>query len=205
MAIDTYSELKSAIADWLNRSDLTSVIPNFIELAEAELTRNLRHRKMIVRADATIDSEYTQTPDDWFQTQTLILETDPITTLSYLTPDALNEKRKSSSANGKPLFYTMIGTEIQVYPVPSGDYTAELVYYAKIPALSDSQTTNWLLDFAPDIYLYGSLMQSAPYLQDDQRLSVWNALYAQKILDIEISNERTTGQTSVRMRAPVLG
>ena len=205
MAIDTYSELKSAIADWLNRDDLTSVIPNFIELAEAELTRNLRHRKMIVRADATIDSEYTQTPDDWFQTQTLILETDPITTLEYLTPDALNEKRKSSSANGKPLFYTMIGTEIQVYPVPSGDYTAELVYYAKIPALSDSQTTNWLLDFAPDIYLYGSLMQSAPYLQDDQRLSVWNALYAQKILDIEISNERTTGQTSVRMRAPVLG
>ena len=70
MAIDTYSELKSAIADWLNRDDLTSVIPNFIELAEAELTRNLRHRKMIVRADATIDSEYTQTPDDWFQTQT---------------------------------------------------------------------------------------------------------------------------------------
>lgn len=205
MAIDTYSELKSAIADWLNRDDLTSVIPNFIELAEAELTRNLRHRKMIVRADATIDSEYTQTPDDWFQTQTLILETDPITTLSYLTPDALNEKRKSSSANGKPLFYTMIGTEIQVYPVPSGDYTAELVYYAKIPALSDSQTTNWLLDFAPDIYLYGSLMQSAPYLQDDQRLSVWNALYAQKISDIEISNERTTGQTSVKMRAAVLG
>ena len=113
MAISTYSELKSAIADWLNRDDLTSVIPSFIELAEAELTRNLRHRKMVTRADATIDEEYTQTPDDWFQTQTLILETDPVTELTYLTPDALNEKRAASTANGKPLFYTMIGTEIR--------------------------------------------------------------------------------------------
>jgi len=205
MAISTYSELKSAIADWLNRDDLTSVIPSFIELAEAELTRNLRHRKMIARADATINSEYTQTPLDWFQTQTLILETDPVTTLEYLTPEALNAKRAASTANGKPLFYTMIGTEIQVYPVPSGDYTAEMVYYAKIPSLSDSETTNWLLTLAPDIYLYGSLMQSAPYLQDDNRLSVWNALYQKKIEDIYISDQRTTGQTSVVMRAAVLG
>jgi len=205
MAISTYSELKSAIADWLNRSDLTSVIPSFIELAEAELTRNLRHRKMIARADATINSEYTQTPLDWFQTQTLILETDPVTTLEYLTPEALNAKRAASTANGKPLFYTMIGTEIQVYPVPSGDHTAEMVYYAKIPSLSDSETTNWLLTLAPDIYLYGSLMQSAPYLQDDNRLSVWNALYQKKIEDIYISDQRTTGQTSVVMRAAVLG
>lgn len=205
MAISTYSELKSAIADWLNRDDLTSVIPSFIELAEAELTRNLRHRKMIARADATINSEYTQTPLDWFQTQTLILETDPVTTLEYLTPEALNAKRAASTANGKPLFYTMIGTEIQVYPVPSGDHTAEMVYYSKIPSLSDSETTNWLLTLAPDIYLYGSLMQSAPYLQDDNRLSVWNALYQKKIEDIYISDQRTTGQTSVVMRAAVLG
>ena len=205
MAISTYSELKSTIADWLNRDDLTSVIPSFVELAEAELTRNLRHRKMIARADATINSEYTQTPLDWFQTQTLILETDPVTTLEYLTPEALNAKRAASTANGKPLFYTMIGTEIQVYPVPSGDYTAEMVYYAKIPSLSDSETTNWLLTLAPDIYLYGSLMQSAPYLQDDNRLSVWNALYQKKIEDIYISDQRTTGQTSVVMRAAVLG
>lgn len=204
MAVTTYAELQSSIADWLNRSDLTNVIPDFISLAEAEFTRNLRHRKMITRADATIDEEYTQTPDDWFQTQTLILETDPVTELTYLTPDALNEKRAASTANGKPLFYTMIGTEIQVYPVPSGDYTAEMVYYAKIPPLTNTNTTNWLLQYAPDIYLYGSLMQSAPYLQDDQRLSVWNALYMQKMADIEISDQRTTGQTSVRMRTAAL-
>ena len=98
----------------------------------------------------------------------------------------------------------MIGTEIQVYPPPDGTYTAELVYYAEIPALTDSNTTNWLLTLAPDIYLYGTLMQTAPYLQDDARLQTWAALYQKKMQDIEISNERTTGQTSVRMSAPAL-
>ena len=204
MPISTYAELQTSIGDWLNRSDLTSVIPDFISLAESEFTRNLRHRKMITRSDATIDSEYTQTPDDWFQTQTLILETNPVTKLQYLTPDALNEKRAAAVANGKPLFYTMIGTEIQVYPVPSGDYTAELVYYAKIPSLSDANTTNWMLQFAPDIYLFGSLLQSAPYLADDQRIAVWNSMYQSKVSDIEISDQRTTGQTSVQMQTTPL-
>ena len=204
MAITTFAELKSSVADWLNRDDLTTVIPNFIELAEAELTRNLRHRKMITRSDANLNSEYTQTPSDWFQTQTLILETNPVTQLEYITPEALNAKRGGSVAVGKPLWYTMIGTEIQVYPPPDGTYTAELVYYAEIPALTDSNTTNWLLTLAPDIYLYGTLMQTAPYLQDDARLQTWAALYQKKMQDIEISNERTTGQTSVRMSAPAL-
>ena len=204
MAISTYSELKSAVADWLNRTDLTAVIPSFIELAEADLTRNLRHRKMIVRADANLNAEYTQTPADWFQTQTLILETNPVTQLEYLAPAALNLKRASSAAVGKPGFYTMIGTEIQCYPAPDATYVAELVYYSEIPALSDSNTNNWLLALAPDIYLYSTLLQSAPYLQDDARLATWGALYAQKMADIEISDQRTNGQSGVRMRAAAL-
>ena len=204
MAIGTYSELQSAVADWLNRDDLTTVIPNFVELAEAELTRNLRHRKMITRASLTISAEYTATPSDWFQTQSLILETDPVTQLEYLTSEALNAKRASSVASGKPLFFTMIGTEIQAYPSPDASYTGEIVYYAEIPALTDSNTTNWLLTLAPDIYLYATLIQSAPYLQDDARLQTWASLYQKKMLDIDISNERAQGQTSPRMRSSPL-
>ena len=204
MAIGTYAELQSAVADWLNRDDLTTVIPNFVELAEAELTRNLRHRKMITRASLTISAEYTATPSDWFQTQSLILETDPVTQLEYLTSEALNAKRASSVASGKPLFFTMIGTEIQAYPSPDASYTGEIVYYAEIPALTDSNTTNWLLTLAPDIYLYATLIQSAPYLQDDARLQTWASLYQKKMLDIDISNERAQGQTSARMRTTPL-
>jgi hypothetical protein len=78
------------------------------------------------------------------------------------------------------------------------------VFYSKIPALSDSNTTNWLLTASPDIYLYGSLMQSAPYLRDDDRVGIWASLYQKAIDDLNISNERTRGQTSVKMRAVAL-
>ena len=68
MAITTYSELKTAVADWLNRSDLTTAIPNFISLAEAQMTRQIRHRKMVTRATATMDTPYFAVPSDWKET-----------------------------------------------------------------------------------------------------------------------------------------
>ena len=205
MAITTYSELQSAVADWLNRTDLTAAITDFISLAEAEFQRTIRHRKMITRSDATIDSEYSATPGDWYQSVSLILKTDPVHPLEYVTNEAMNDLKATSSAVGKPNYYTHVGTEIQVYPAPDGTgYTGEVVYYAKIPPLTDSNTSNWLLDIAPDIYLYGTLVQSAPYLRDDERTGVWASLYKQGIEELIVSDQRTRGQTSVRMKTRAL-
>ncbi|MCH1580826.1 MAG: hypothetical protein L7S55_08985 [Luminiphilus sp.] len=205
MAITTYDELQSAISDWLNRSDLQAAIKSFISLGEAQYRRSIRHRSMIDRAQATIDSEYSATPADWIQSVSLILETTPVTQLDYVTNEEMNRKKSANVAVGKPQCFTHIGEEIQVYPAPdSTSYTAELVYYAKIPSLSDTNTSNWLLAAHPDIYLYGSLMQSAPYLVDDQRLGVWAGLYQKAIDDLTISDQRTQGQSSVRMRAAPL-
>jgi hypothetical protein len=205
MAITNYSELQSAIADWLNRSDLTSVITSFISLGEAQYNRTIRHRSMITRSQATIDAEYSATPPNWIQTVSFILETNPVTQLDYVTNEELNRKKTAGNTTGKPQCYSHVGTEIQVYPPPdSNGYTGELVFYSKIPALSDSNTTNWLLTASPDIYLYGSLMQSAPYLRDDDRIQIWASLYQKAIDDLNISNERTRGQTSVKMRAVAL-
>jgi len=205
VAITTYSELQSAVADWLNRTDLTSAITDFISLAEAEFQRTIRHRKMITRSDATIDSEYSATPGDWYQSVSLILKTDPVHPLEYVTNEAMNDLKATSSAVGKPNYYTHVGTEIQVYPAPDGTgYTGEVVYYAKIPPLTDSNTSNWLLDIAPDIYLYGTLVQSAPYLRDDERTGVWASLYKQGIEELIVSDQRTRGQTSVRMKTRAL-
>ena len=101
MALTTYAELKSSIADWLNRDDLTSAIPDFISLAEAEFQRSIRHRYMIKRSRATIDSRFSATPADWMQSVQLILETDPIEPLTYVTNEYLNSLRASSSATGR--------------------------------------------------------------------------------------------------------
>ena len=207
MAIATYSQLQASVADWLNRTDLTSAIGDFVALAELQFNRSIRHRYMITRSQATIDSEYSATPADWIQTVSLILETNPVTQMEFVTNEALNALKSGSSATGTPSRYSHVGTEIQVYPAPDNTatgYTAELVYYAKIEALSDTNTSNWLLTHNPDIYLYGTLMQSAPYLQNDERITVWASLYQRAIDDLEVSNQRTAGQTSVKMRAAAL-
>ena len=118
MAITTYSELKTAVADWLNRSDLTSAIPNFISLAEAQMSRQIRHRKMVTRATATMDTPYFAVPADWKETIRFQLNTNPITPLLYVTPEQLLEDSMSYSSAGQPMFFTTIGQQFEVLPQP---------------------------------------------------------------------------------------
>jgi hypothetical protein len=205
MAISTYSELQSAIADWLLRTDLTSVIPSFIDLAEAKFNRRIRDYRMVTRTSITVDAQYEDVPTDWLENVRFQLETSPITTLEYVTPDQAAEEERLHSSNGRPLFFTMIGEQFQIIPSPDTTYSATLTYYAKIPALSDSNTTNWLLTTAPDLYLYGTLMEAAPYLDDDQRIQTWGSLYEQGMNALQIESDRAkVGSSSIRMRAKAM-
>jgi len=188
MALANYTDLKASVADFLNRSDLTSVIPDFITLAEADFNRSLRVREMSVRTQAPIDSQYVKLPDDFLGMRNIDLMTDPVTPLSYKNLQNLDIHR-ANDATGKPLYYSIMQNNIEFAPAPDGDYTLEIVYYQKIPALS-ANTTNWLLDNHPDAYLYGTLMHSAPYLQADERIGVWAGKYQQIIQQITTSDER---------------
>lgn len=205
MSITTYAELKSSIADWLLRDDLTSVIPTFISLAEAKFNRRIRDYRMVKRATAPVDSAYFGIPADWQENIRFQLNTSPITTLEYVTPDQAAEEKRLYNSSGRPAFFTMIGDEFQIVPAPDSTYEAELTYYAKIPALSDSNTSNWLLTKAPDIYLYGALLEAAPYLDDDARIQVWGGLLEQAMEAIQIESDRAkTGSSSIRMRAKAM-
>ena len=206
MALDTFSGLKTTIADYLNRDDLTSAIPGFITLAEAKFNRKLRVRQMVKRATATLDTQYFAFPSDFLQAKEFQLNTNPITYLQYVTQNQGDYGSATNYvANGKPLFYTIIGTQIQVIPTPDTSYTGELTYYGKIPALSDSNTSNWLLAYAPDLYLYGSLVEATPYLKDDERLAVWSTLYTNSLGDIEIADQRASVASTPIVRARSLG
>lgn len=206
MALDTYSGLKATIADYLNRDDLTSVIPSFITLAEAKFNRKLRMRQMIKRATATIDTQYFAYPADWLQAKEFILNTNPITYMEFVTDKQANELRQDQIiATGKPSYYTIIGTQIEVIATPDTGYTGELTYYGKISALSDSNTSNWLLAYAPDLYLYGALLEAAPYLKDDERLGTWSTLYTNSLGDMEVADQRASVASTPIVRARSLG
>ena len=206
MALDTFAGLKTTIADYLNRDDLTAIIPTFITLAEAKLNRKLRVRQMLKRATASVDSQYFAYPADWLQAKEFQLNTNPIVRLEFVT-EAYGDELKANNyvAPGKPSYYTIIGTQLEVIPTPDATYTGELTYYAKIPALSDSNTSNWLLAYAPDLYLYGALTEATPYLKDDERLGTWGQLYTNSLSDIEIADQRASVSSTPLVRARSLG
>jgi hypothetical protein len=191
MALSTYTELKTSIGDWLNRADLTSVIPDFISLAEAQVERTLRTRQMIVRANASFDAEYGAVPSDFLETKSLKLtSTNPQTPLEFLSIDALDNKASEYTGSGKPRFFGVVGGQFRIVPTPDATYTTELTYYAKLTKLSSSVATNWLLTANPDIYLYGALLQAAPYLQDDARIQTWATLYERALNDSQTADDR---------------
>ena len=191
MALSTYAELKTSIGDWLNRSDLTTAIPDFISLAEAQIERTLRTRQMIVRANASFDAQYGAVPSDFLEVKSLKLtSTNPQTPLSFLSIDALDAEMTKYTASGKPKFFGVVGGQFRIVPTPDANYTTELTYYAKLTKLSTSVASNWLLASSPDIYLYGSLLQAAPYLQDDARIQTWATLYERALNDLQTADDR---------------
>jgi hypothetical protein len=191
MAISNYSELKSAIADWLDRTDLTDSIPDFITLAEARHKRDFKLRRMETRvtANTIADTEYYTLPDQYVAMRNIQLNTDPKTSLEYLTPEQM-DRIYAGSMKGKPRAYSIIGNDIQLRPIPDSAYEIEILYFKHFTALSDSAPTNEMLTNHPDIYLYGSLVEAEPYLQNDKRIQTWSSFYDRAKKDIIDSNER---------------
>ena len=206
MAITTYSELKTAVADFLNRSDLTTAIPNFIALAEASLNRRMRAPEMVTRATVTVDAEYENRPADWLETIRYQINTNPITVLEFVTPQEASIQQTKFSASGVPMFFSTVGTQFQHVPAPDGSYTGELMYYARVSGLSDANTSNWLLTANPDIYLYATLVQSAPYLKEDERIGVWAGILDRLMAEYEVAEQRAkTGSSRLVTRTRTFG
>jgi len=195
MALSNYTELKDAIADWLDRSDLTNRIPDFIALAEARLNRELRIRPMEVRSTMTTTAgkRYFNLPGGYLQMGNFQINTNPITPLEYITPEML-DRLYGSDTSGKPKAYTLIGDEIQLAPIPDAAYTIEMAFYEKFTPLGDGTsgtvTSNWLTKNAPDVILYGALIEAEPFIKNDERIQLWLTAYKEAIDKIQKADDR---------------
>ena len=199
MPFTTFAEMKTEVENWLNRSDLTTQIDEFITLAEARINRDFikkRIRKMSTTADLTVDAQSVALPSDFLQIRRLYLNTSPVRHLEYVTPDVF-WKAWAGSSTGKPKVYTIEGTNILFGPTPDDSYTGKLLYYQKIPSLA-SNDTNWVLVDAPDIYLYASLISAEPYIMNDKRLSTWARLYDEAIDSLELADGEHGGTIAYR-------
>lgn len=202
MAITTYAELQTAIANFLDRSDLTSIIPTFIDLCEADMSRKIRHWRMEQRSTAELDTQYSALPADFLEPIRLSITGGSTYTLEMESQAQMSNRRMQNlDTGGRPRYYAMTDGKIEVYPSPDATYELEMVYHAKIQALADDATSNWVLSYHPDAYLYGALIHSAPYLVEDARTQIWSALYQSAVDGINIDNEKAKfGGSGHRMK-----
>ena len=191
MAISTYSELQTAAANWLDRDDLTNRITEFISLAEATFNRVLRLRAMETTAADTTPSGSKEEPlpTNYLQMREIHLTTSPIVSLAYITPEIMYRIR-AGSTTGKPNSYSILGENLLFGPTPDSAYTYSITYYKAFTALSDSSPTNWLLTNAPDLYLYGTLLQAEPFLMNDERVALWERAVRQIIGDLQLQDDK---------------
>lgn len=191
MALTSYTTLKTAVANYLGRSDLTTQIPDFITLAELRLSREIRTRKLLksVTTSTAVGDSTVEIPSD-FRDAGSVPVRQPAHFLTYNSPSAFT-RNADAETSGKPSFYTMLGQEFEFAPVPDKVYTVELLYYFKPTPLSDSVASNEFLANYPDALLYATLSEAEPYLMNDARIQVWASLYDRAINNINTSDQNS--------------
>lgn len=205
MALTTYTELKASVASWLNRSDLTTQIPDFITLAHVRIHRDVSKLNLVgleKRATASTASgdAYLSTPTGLMSVRSIKINSAPVRVLRYMTPDALSEVY-NSTATSKPYAFSIIGDEIKLAPIPDSVYTVEINYFAKETVLSDSTASNWFMANTPDLLLYASLLEAEPFLKNDERINVWSNMYTSGLNALESMNRvLTTSSGPLEMR-----
>lgn len=204
MALDSYANLQLSVADWLNRGDLTSQIPDFIGLVEGELGRILKGRPMTTSVNVVYDTTgLLAAPSDMVRPKSMTLETDLYGWPIEIKPYEYLIQKQAQLVVGPPRYAALVGDTFHIAPTPDSDteYTGVLIYDATLTPLSASNTTNWVLTNHPDAYLYGSLYQSAAYLRDDERIPVWENKYYKALDQIrELAQQAEYGQNTPIVR-----
>ncbi len=196
MTLSTYDGLRHEIQVYLDREDLWEQTRTFIRLAEARHARELRIREMMRRAQAPVSSRYIGLPVRFEQMRTLYLLENHRTPLKEVSA---NEMMKlSRESEGTPRYFS-VHNEIEFDRKPAEEMTVEMQYWARPEPLSDDNPTNTILQRAPDLYLYGSLLEAEPWLANDERLELWAQLYTQSRDAINETDRRRSGRLVSRV------
>ena len=203
----TYDELKTNIANFLNRSDLTNQIDFFIDATEAELNRRLRVKDMIKRATATADGQYLSLPTDWLEAINVQIDGNSFKPLFQQSIESMDVYRKGNdNATGLPVYFALVDNTIELAPTPDSSYTLQLTYYGTIDALSDSNTSNFISNSYPDAYLYGALKHASIYLMEDDRVALFTSQFEKALEEMRMEQEKAEfGKGSLMQRRRTYG
>lgn len=207
----TYQGLCTKIADTLNRQDLTTAIPDFTVLATSRISRDMsriNHPGAISKTTLSATSDTVALPSD-FVAPYMLRVTGSAQSIEYVTPDQQRQVMVDGwgppdspfqptapyqAQTTGPNYFSIVGSNILLMPpyTVSAPLSLDLFYYAALSALSATATTNWALTKYPDLYLYGALVHSAPYLKADERIQLWESAYQRILSDIQVEADRAT-------------
>ena len=189
----TYDEIKTKVAEYLNRTDLTSQMDMFIDLTESDINKVIKHQDLIKRANAVAETQYTQLPSDWSRVINVELNTSDHTTLLQQSTESLDLKRTSiDNVSGRPEYFAITDNAIELCPTPDTNYELQLTYYANIPELSSSNTTNVVSDKFPDVYIYGCCKHASVFLMEDERVRMFQTLFDKALEEVRLQQERAS-------------
>ena len=193
MAFTNYTSFVTVVENYLARTDLSSQIPDFIQLAQTRMSRDLRTEKMLKVATATSTGGdgTIALPSDTLEVREIHVQGNPVIRLEYQSPD-LFFKNSQTTLSGLPYYFTMLGSEFQFAPIFDSTMTVQILYYAQPTFISTTTASNLFLANYPDALLYSTLAEAEPYLMNDGRIQTWSALYDRAIANIKTSD---LGQT----------
>lgn len=166
MALDTYANLKTALGTWIARADLSGDTDDMIDMFEAWVNRNVRH-PMMEQESTSPASEYLALPSDFLELRDIQYQGNPRKQLEYMSP-SMADIYDTTGDTGTPGFYTIVADQLRLIPAPDTTTDIRIDYWQKVPALTSTNTSNWLLALYPDAYLYGSLVHGHVRIQDPQ-------------------------------------
>jgi hypothetical protein len=199
MTIATYSDLQAAVGSWIARSDLSSNIPDFIALFESVANRRLRLRRQESTATLAPSAGVAALPADYLAWRRLTWTGQFPRELEYVHPSYLHALYPTRPA-GAPRLFTIEGGNLSV--APRADTALTFDYFQRIPALSGTTISNWLLATAPDLYLFGALAEAHGFVKDAESLALWKARRDELFDEIERLDVKTRGPAGIRVLGP---
>lgn len=186
MALASYSDLLASVASWMNRTDLTSVIPDFVTIAESRIARDLRLRNQLTTGTLTTSASTRAValPSGWLEFNSVNIDGTPDTLCTFVTNEHLDAKYPEAGFSGKPFVYSIEAGNILFGPTPDAAYTVNVSYFARFDALA-SDSTNWLLTNHPNIYLSACLAQGCLFTMNGEGAAQWNAVYRSEVAELQ--------------------
>jgi hypothetical protein len=200
MSLQTYADLTAALTNWLQRSDLAALLPNFVQLFEACANRRLRVRQQEATVELAPGNGVAALPPDYLAWRRLTWIGNPRQELAYVEPSWLQAAYPDLPA-GLPRVFTIEGGNILTMPFDPGNTALELVYFQQIPALA-ANSTNWLISQHPDLYLFGSLTEAQAYTVNAETAALWKARRDELFDEIERLSNKSRGPGAIRVMSP---